>query len=355
MSVTEKVLAKRPQNFARKLDEGSKVCCLNSKDILNVLKDDNVILMACNTRIKHVIPGIMRAAQELDAVVGFELAKSEGGLPVGYTGMNPKMYVDAIIKYAEEVGYTVPFYIHGDHITVKADTEEEIESSRELIASELKEGYTSFAIDASYNEMDANVRITTDLAQPIIEQGFGLEVEVGEIKGDKDITTVEDAVEYIDKLNENGVHPDMLAINNGSKHGNYEADEKVHIDLERTLDIYNAIKDKGVVIAQHGITGTPLNMVGQFADNGIRKGNVGTNWQNIAHEHLPGELVKEMSDWSDETGGAIKHATKEFYKKLENIPEENKKAISDEAYESAKDFIKAFRSDGTASKVVNNL
>ncbi|MGM0441003.1 MAG: class II fructose-bisphosphate aldolase [Elusimicrobiota bacterium] len=355
MEVPEEVLAKRPQNFVKKLDEDSRVCCLNSKDILSVLKDDNVILMACNTRIKHVIPGIMRAAEELNAVVGFELAKSEGGLPVGYTGMNPKMYVEAIVKYAEEVGYTVPFYIHGDHITVKADTEEEIETSRELIKSELAEGYTSFAIDASYNEMDTNVRITTDLAQPIIEQGFGLEAEVGEIKGDEDITTVEDAVEYIEKLNDNGVYPDMLAINNGSKHGNYDADEEVHIDLERTQEIYNAIKDKGVVIAQHGITGTPLNLVGQFADHGIRKGNVGTNWQNIAHEHLPEELVKEMTGWSDETGSPVKHATKQFYDKLDNIPEENKKAIADAAYESAKDFIKAFRSDGTASKVVNNL
>ena len=39
--------------------------------------------MACNTRIRHVVPGIMRAAEELDAIVGFEMAKSEGHIDGG--------------------------------------------------------------------------------------------------------------------------------------------------------------------------------------------------------------------------------------------------------------------------------
>jgi hypothetical protein len=66
-----------PANARKKLGNTSKLNVLSSHDVFRTLKEDKVIIMACNTRIKHVIPGIMRAAQDLDAVVCYELAKSE--------------------------------------------------------------------------------------------------------------------------------------------------------------------------------------------------------------------------------------------------------------------------------------
>jgi fructose-bisphosphate aldolase class II len=358
LPVTDKVLAQRPSYVVERLGKGSKVCLLNSKDILRVLKDKKTIVMACNTRIKHVIPGIMRAAAELDAVVAFELAKSEGHIDGGYTGQDPETYFATVTGYAEERNFTRPFFIHGDHITVKNTSDKEIESARRLIAAELAAGYTSFAIDASFNELPDNIRITAELAQPIIKRGIGLEVEVGEIKSagqEAMLTTVEEAVAFISGLKANGVRPDMLAINNGSKHGNYLEGEKIFIDLERTGQIYEAIKGDGVVIAQHGITGTPLHLMGRFTDYGIRKGNVGTQWQNIAHKGLPAGLMEEMSAWARENNKDIKMATKPFKQKIDNIPSENKKMIEDMAYEEARELIKAFRAVGTASIVIKGL
>ena len=72
----EKLLAMRPENALRVIGEESKILLMNSKDILRAIFDEKIIIMACNARIPFVIPGIMRAAQELDAVVAFELAKS---------------------------------------------------------------------------------------------------------------------------------------------------------------------------------------------------------------------------------------------------------------------------------------
>ncbi|MFC1855373.1 class II fructose-bisphosphate aldolase [Thermodesulfobacteriota bacterium] len=353
-----KVLALRPQNAIARMGADNNICLLNLKDILKVLKDKPVILMACNIRIKHVIPGIMRAAEELDAVLGFEAARSECNLDGGYTGFTPEILFDTVIEYAKETNFTKPFYIHADHITIKTTYEEAIVKAQALIAAHLKAGFTSFAIDASFNQIPDNVKLTTILCQPIIEQGLSLEVEVGEVKSTgttAELSTVEDATSFISGLKANNVHPDLLAINNGSKHGNYLAGEAVSIDLDTTLDIYNAIKGDGLVIAQHGITGTPLNVVGKFADYGIRKGNVGTQWQNIAHEFIPEALMNEMKAWAKAEDKNIKMATKPFKEKIDNIPEENKKQIADKAYEVAKDFIKAFHADGTASDVINGL
>ena len=138
----------------------------------------------------------------------------------GYTGFTPQLYADTVIGYAQETKFTKPFFIHADHITVKSTAPEAIASARELIEAQLAAGYTSFAIDASFNELTDNITITTELAQPIVKQNLGLEVEVGEIKSagqDAEITTVAEAVEFIKGLRENGVRPDLLAINNGSQ------------------------------------------------------------------------------------------------------------------------------------------
>ncbi|MBN2541365.1 class II fructose-bisphosphate aldolase [bacterium] len=352
----QKLLEIRPENITRILGSESKVCAVNSRNVFDSFLHDKFIIMACNTRIKHVIPGIMRAAEELDAVVGFELAKSEGYIDGGYTGQTPKIFVETILEYAEKIGFTKPFIIHGDHITVKDTSDKELSEAQALIAEELKQGYTSFAIDASHNPIPENLEITMKLVPPILEAGLGLEVEVGEIAGlQGKLTTVEEARHYISTLKENDVDMNLLAINNGSKHGNYDPDEEVHIDLNRTGKIFEAIRHFGVSIAQHGITGTPLHLVGQFADYGIRKGNVGTNWQNLAHDGLPPELFQKIKDWVKETGKPIKKSTKVFKSEIDNIPEINKKEIADAAYISAMEFIRGFRAENTATLLAERL
>ncbi|MDI6699729.1 MAG: class II fructose-bisphosphate aldolase [bacterium] len=336
----------------KKLGSRSGINLISSKEMFNRIKEIPVIIMACNIRIKHVVPGIMKASEELNSIMCFELAKSEGDLSGGYTGQTPEDFVNMLLDYADKYKYSMPFFIHADHITVKDTSEKSVEEAKKLIEAQIKAGYTSYAIDASFNEIPDNIKITTYLSKEIIDNGFGLETEVGEVKStgqEAEITTVEEAVEYIEGLRSNNVFPQLLAINNGSKHGNYKPGEEVHIDLKRTLEIYNAIKKHNVCIAQHGITGTPLNIIGQFADCGIRKGNVGTEWQNVAHRGLPPELMKKMKMWAENNGKDIKFATKEFKKEIDDIPSEYSQKIMDEAYLKAKEFILAFRSKDSAN------
>jgi len=348
-----------PPNAAGKIPPGHPACPLNGHDVFKALSPHKGIVMACNIRIPSVIPGIMRAANELGAVVAFELAKTEGNVDGGYTGMNPEIFVHTILSYAKKVGFSVPFVIHGDHITVKNTSSKEIDDARALIAAELAAGYTSFAIDASFNPIPDNARITVELSAPIRERKLGLEVEVGEIKSagsESTLSTVEEAVDLMQRLSAEGVAPDLLAINNGSKHGNYLEGEKIFIDLERTGQIHAAVRARfGVDIAQHGITGTPLHLIGRFADYGIRKGNVGTQWQNIAHEGLPPALMQKMRDWAKAQAKDIKFATKPFKREIDAIPDEYAEKIEKAAYREALQLFRAFRAEGTAKIVADAL
>lgn len=344
-----------PSRVRNKLGSQSRVCLLNGRDLFAFLKYENLILMACNPRVKHVIPGIMKAAQELDAVVAFELTRTEGGLDGGYTGQTPQLFFDTIIEYAERYNFTKPFILHGDHTTVQNTTPEEQECARSLIEAQIEAGYTSFAIDASFNPLPDNIRITAELASVIENEGYGLEVELGEVRQSgvtSSLTTVEEAEEFLSSLAAQGIRPQLLAIENGSKRGNYLDGEMIRIDLDRTREIYEAVGRLGLSgLVQHGITGTPLRLVGKLADYGIRKGNIGTLWQNVAHAGLPLDLMDAMRSWARESGRDIKFATKVFKSEIDAIPEENTKQILDMAYREAREFLQAFHAKGSASRL----
>ena len=359
--------------------------------IFNALKDKNCIVMACNTRIiPGVTKGIFRAAKDLDSAIMIELAKSECNLEGGYTGLTPAELSMRSCAVACEVGHDI-WALHADHIGVKKGTVEELGAVRELIAAQIKAGFTSFAIDASHlfnfdgrtpeEELAPNIDATIELARFIeseMEGGFGLEAEVGEIGRTDDsgmvLTTPDEAVAFITSLNSAGVHPQVLAIANGSTHGNIFDEQgnpiaQVTIDIPRTRAVAKALRenDLDVRIAQHGITGTPRHLIAeQFPHGDIIKGNVGTFWMNLVWDVLKEEepdLYQRIWDWTvteyaaegkrdiEVFGKSGKFAIKEFFKEIYSLSEETVSAIEERAYEEASLFMKAFKSEGSATIV----
>lgn len=348
-----------PARIRKRLGPDSDVIPLNGRDVFSAMRGESLIIMACNARIGHVIPGIMKAAEELDAVVAFELTRTEGGLDGGYTGQTPKLFSDTVIGYAQRFGFTKPFIIHGDHITVKDTSADEIKSAEKLLLDQIRNGFTSFTIDASFNPLSENIRIVKKLAKRIAAEGYGLEVELRSGKGEgsgSGLTSVADTEGFLAGLADGGVKPLLLSIDNGSVSGNYLEGQKINIDLDRTMEIYRAARAYGVAgLVQNGITGTPLQIVGRLADFGVRKGNIGTLWQNVAHAGLPFELMDAMRGWSRKNRTDIKFATGVFRKEIDSIPEENVRQIHDMAYREAKELLLAFRAKGSATRLASLL
>ncbi|MGA2162445.1 MAG: class II fructose-bisphosphate aldolase [Methanoregula sp.] len=365
--------------------------------IFNGISGKKAIIMAANTRIATVAEGIFKAAKDTDSAVFMELARSESDLKGGYTGMTPQVFSEKMHAAAKATGFDI-WALHADHITIKKGDAAEIDGTKQLIDAQIKAGYTSFAIDASHlfnfegknvrEELEQNIRVTSDLAryirQKMNKKEFGLEVEVGEI-GRKDtegliLTRPEEAVEFIKALNENDVHPHVLAIANGSSHGHsYDADgnvvEQLSIDIPRTKAIAQALRENNlhVGIAQHGITGTPRDLINlHFPKGDIIKGNVGTFWQDVAFSTLKiykPVLYKDIMDWTlakyrpanpgkkdrQIIDGNCKNAIKEFYKEIYSVDEETNKAMQAMAYAESLVFFKAFGSYGTASVIRKSL
>lgn len=361
--------------------------------IFNGISGRKAIVMAANIRIASVAEGIFKAAKDTDSALFMEIARSESDLKGGYTGLTPADFSKKMREAAEAVKFG-GWALHADHITIKKGDPAEIESTKQLVDAQIAAGYTSFAIDASHlfnfegktvrEELDQNIRITTELALYIKKmmkgKDFGLEVEVGEI-GRKDgegliLTKPEEAVEFIKALNGNGVYPHALAIANGSTHGHtYDANgnvvEQLSIDIPRTREIAKALRDNNlkVGIAQHGITGTPRELINlHFPKGDIIKGNVGTFWQDVVFNTFKvyePALFKQIQEWTLEKyrpanpgkkdrqiiDGNCKFAIKEFYKEIYSVQEDTGRAIRAMAYAESLLFFKAFSSPGSASLI----
>ena len=370
---------------------------ISGSTIFRGISGQKSIVMAANTRIATVAKGIMKAAKDTDSAVFMELARSECDLKGGYTGLTPKDFGERIRQAAKEVQFDI-WALHADHITIKKGDATEIELTRQLIDAQVAAGYTSFAIDASHlfnfegknvrEELEKNIQVTTELAHYIKKrmkgEDFGLEVEVGEI-GRKDghglvLTTPEEAVEFIKSLHTNEVYPHVLAIANGSTHGHVYDDagnviEQLSIDIPQTRAVAKALRDNNlnIGIAQHGITGTPRDLINQhFPKGDIIKGNVGTFWQDVVLDtfkvYEPG-LYKDIQEWTLEkyraanpgksdrqiVDGNCKFAIKEFFSEIYTVNEDTEKAIQAMAYAESLVFFKAFSSYGSASLVRKNM
>ncbi len=365
----------RPENVKARFPN-SLVPLVNGKALIQAAKKHDAMIMAVNMRCKLPVEGIVMASMASRAPVMYEIAKSE----LTYTEFTPHTFAEYIVQENERLGNTeVPFAIHADHITVKKP--EDVEGVRKLIAEEMEAGFTSFAIDASHMENEKNLAATAELAKPLIERNLNLEVELGEIGAKsgsaEGFTQPEEASWFIGELDKKGIRPNLLAINNGSIHGTYFGTAHEGIQLDLTRDIWKAIQPWSVDIAQHGITGTSLEKVSSFIQYGIRKGNVGTLWQNISfglamnqngnamttenreyikrpYRGVPDELWQEMWKWAVETnntGGNIKKANSAFAPLFNALPSCFKRRISDHAYEEAVRLFEATRSIGLADTV----
>jgi len=267
----------RPPNI-RKLFPNSKALIVSGKVIDRALMTKgHSMTIAANARNHIIIRGVLAAAQKADAAIIIEIAKSEGGTS-SYCSpnyWNLATQVDALIN---EMGLTIPVAIHADHYGLKND--KDLEKAKVEIPSMFDAGMTSIAIDASHMTDDKNL-LASIAINPYIPKWAGLECEVGEIKGDIGLSTPEDALFLVQGLNAHGIHPDWIALNNGTTHGIQESSTGIQVEL--TAKVHQAIKPYGLSGAQHGTSGNSSDRLREIAQyTNTTKANVATALQMIS-------------------------------------------------------------------------
>ena len=264
----------RPPNV-RKLFPHSRGLLVSGKVVNRALaKKGQAMTMAANGRNYFVIQGALLAAQRANAALIVEIAKSESNYcPVNF--WNIARLVDSACNH---LGITIPVAVHADHYGLK--TEADVTTAKVEIPTIFEAGITSIAVDASHMPDDLNLLANLEL-NSYIPIWAGLETEVGEIKGNQGLSTVDDASFLIGGLNAHDIFPDWIALNNGSAHGIEASGEGIQVEL--TARIHEHLAAYKVSGAQHGTSGNSSEKLRQIASHTTTtKANVATALQMVS-------------------------------------------------------------------------
>ncbi len=267
----------RPPNVAKLFPE-SRALIVSGKYVDRaMLRKGGAIAMAANGRSFFVIRGVLLAAQQANAALIIEIARSEGGVNA-YCGVNYWNIARQVNGACNELGITIPVAIHADHYGIK--TPDDVPPAMSEIPTLFEAGLTSIAVDASHMPDDQNLLANIEL-NAVIPPWAGLETEVGEIKGDQGLSTPEDALFLVQGLNAHGIFPDWIALNNGTTHGLEASGQGIQVELTRR--IHEAIAPYTISGAQHGTSGNSSDRLREIARNTrTTKANVATALQMIS-------------------------------------------------------------------------
>jgi fructose/tagatose bisphosphate aldolase len=358
----------RPPNITRRFPN-SRALIVSGKVVDQALvAKGKAMTIAANGRNSFVIRGALMAAQRADATLLIEIARSESSYcPVNF--YNIALLVDSICN---ELGITIPVAIHADHYGIKTDAD--LPFAKMEIPSMFDAGITSIAVDASHMVDDKNLLANLELNE-FIPGWAGLETEVGEIKGNQGLSTVDDASFLIQGLNAHGIFADWIALNNGSSHGIEASGQGIQVEL--TAEIHKAIEPYGVSGAQHGTSGNNSDKL-RAITTGTRttKANVATalqmvswgvevndygnaildsdgNFIKVKGQGVREEIWEQMTAYAAEQGWQGGN-----YKKL-NLPFENlllaqDRAVRERMSKRVEEFVynmltSVFNAEGTAS------
>ncbi len=264
----------RPPNV-RKLFPNSRALLVSGKVIDRALRQKGeAMTIAANGRNTFIIRGALQAAQRANAALIIEIAKSESNYcPVNF--WNIALYIDAACN---ELGITIPVAVHADHYGLKSEAD--VEAAKIEIPTLFEAGITSIAIDASHMVDDKNLLANLSL-KDFVPQWAGLETEVGEIKGNQGLSTVDDATFLIKGLNAHDIFPNWIALNNGSAHGIEASGEGIQVEL--TAEIHEHLELYQVSGAQHGTSGNNSDRLRQIRTRTkTTKANVATALQMVS-------------------------------------------------------------------------
>jgi len=346
----------RPPNMV-KLFPHSQALLVSGKVIDRALMaKGKAMTMAANGRSVFVIRGVLKAAQRANAAILIEIAKSEGGASA-YCAVNYWNMATFIDTICNELSITIPVAVHADHYGIKGA--KDVEIAKTEIPSMFDAGITSIAIDASHLPDDKNLLATIELNR-FVPPWAGLETEVGEIKGEEGLSTVEEALFLIRGLNAHAIFPDWIALNNGTTHGIEASGQGIQVGL--TAEIHRALEKYKVSGAQHGTSGNNSDRLREIAAQTLTtKANVATALQMVswgvkvndygnAILDESGNLIKVKGSgvseemWAEMVGYSQSKGIKGGdYKKL-NLPFENKlltqpKEIRERMVKAVEDFI----------------
>ncbi|HVG59885.1 MAG TPA: hypothetical protein VNA24_15120 [Hyalangium sp.] len=289
MNDHERVLKLRPPSVVTRWGQDSNLPILEPRRIGHALSGKGVPLLCVPVLFPAAIAGLLRAARELDAVLGLSC-------PVLFERPQAaESFITALRKEGEGL-HRKPLFLQAGPLRL-ASTEPTARDQALALARQLLEaGFSLLSFDASRLGVANNVQACRELVQ--VAAGSGVAVELTAPRNAGGRTSPEGLRNYLQSLEKAGIHPDFLRVGVVPPEG--EPDQE-GIDTVLLGELATAASEFAVELAI-GDRGRPTHneLIG-WVEAGARKIDAGDMFSHIVLGMLPEDVRAGLIFHAQET------------------------------------------------------
>lgn len=173
------MLALRPTNAASRLPQGSRVCILNPRDVYRALAQRRAIVPSVSLHVPFALPAVLRAARDLDAVLGLSGAAARRAMGHEVQVASPYAQFGRVADAAAETNTDRPLFLVG-MLPIDAADPRTVAAAREVAFKFVDAGFTGVAVRPPNDPAESVADLVADIGAPLRDRELALEVVVSD-------------------------------------------------------------------------------------------------------------------------------------------------------------------------------
>jgi hypothetical protein len=203
MNDYERVLKLRPPSVVTRLGQDSNLPILEPRRIGHALSGKRVPLLCVPVLFPAAIAGLLRAAREMDAVLGLSC-------PVLFERPHAaESFITALRKEGEGL-HRKPLFLQAGPLRLSSTEPAARDQALTLTRQLLEAGFSLLSFDGSRLGVANNVQACRELVQ--LTAGTGVAVELTAPRNAGGRTSPEGLRNYLQSLEKAGIHPDFMRV-----------------------------------------------------------------------------------------------------------------------------------------------
>ncbi|MGQ0505405.1 MAG: hypothetical protein ACT4TC_08790 [Myxococcaceae bacterium] len=333
MDVIEKILSLRPTNAVSRLGPTSRLPILNPRDLSRAL--GSTPLLCLPVPELSMLPGLLRAARELDAVLGLASPSS----PVDKDA--PSRFVEALRSASDDVGPEPPHFIQAGPVRLVGSDERSLDQAKDQIFRYVDAGFSLISLDGSRLALEEHQSVCRELCAAVVERELSLEVAAPRFASGKTNPEALDA--FLSHLAQAHVYPNHVRVEAMGAEGRV-LDEELVKSLAETAATYNValtLEDVGV---------GSLSSLSHWGRMGVRKVDAVDVLGQVAAKALPEELRDVLGQKAQAAGvplGEVLAQSDQFFRGVTDGARERLEAMS---FAQSLDLLEALGAEHSARR-----
>lgn len=289
MNDHERILRLRPANVVGRLGEDSTLPILEPRRLGRALWEKGVPLLCVPVLIPPVMAGLLRAARELDAVIGLYC-------PALYERpVAAEAFITALKREGEGL-HRKPFFLQAGPLRLNSSSPAALEQAYAVACKLLDAGFSLLSLDGSRLGVANSVQACGELMQATMGKGVAVELTAPRNAGGR--TSSEGLRNYLQCLEKAGARPDFVRVG-----------VQLPEEVQRQEGLDTALLGELVAVASHfGVEltvadrgRTAQSEFTQWARVGARKLDAGDTFSRLVLDMLPEGVSQGLLAQAEET------------------------------------------------------